>query len=397
MRTFLSLLLLLAFFAAIETDAFSLHMSSSPTTKPNGGLTYSHIQRMAQKRFNNISSTPMKDKVIVITGSAGGIGSELSTVIYNLGGTVIALDRDQQGLQKLQQKLESNESNTGRFIPMIARHEDLNSVSNVAEEILTKFPKVDVLINNAGLTYRDTSLLSSHGNDLSFTVNYLSHFLLTEKLAKALSNAYGRIVHITSTYHWKVNGSELIPINGRGPMAYEGQKEYQSNKHVERAYGNSKLAQIWHCRTTDIENVNSVCACPTWASTGIGGEDARDFLQKYAFPVADCGPGITSALNAILKTDGELKDALNDGDSFVANSRILEYILGRNTILAGDFVTNVLGWRDTITDVAGMVLLFGQKRTYSDFIIQKTSPQSNDVGKMKALREWSLKEVAQWL
>lgn len=38
---------------------------------------------------------------------------------------------------------------------------------------------IGVLINNAELTYRDTALLSAHGNNLSFTVNYFSHFLLT--------------------------------------------------------------------------------------------------------------------------------------------------------------------------------------------------------------------------
>ena len=82
---FLSLLPLLAFFASVKkTDAYSLHMSSSPTTKPNGGLTHTYIQKMAQKRFHNDSSQPMKDKVAVITGSAGGIGSELLIVIYNL-------------------------------------------------------------------------------------------------------------------------------------------------------------------------------------------------------------------------------------------------------------------------------------------------------------------------
>ena len=63
---------------------------------------------------------------------------------------------------------------------------------------------------------------------------------------------------------------------------------------------------------------------PTWVATGIAGESNRSFLQKFAFPVE--GSGISSALNAIFRTSADLGDALNSGHSFVANSRILEYI-----------------------------------------------------------------------
>lgn len=101
---------------------------------------------MAQKRFHNHSLQPMKDKVAVITGSTGGIGSQLSTRIISIA-------------------LFINGEISKCFI---------------------------------GCTWKN----------------------------------------------WKVDGSELIPGNGRGPMAYEGQKEYHSRKLVERAYGNSKFAQI---------------------------------------------------------------------------------------------------------------------------------------------------------
>ena len=63
---------------------------------------------------------------------------------------------------------------------------------------------------------------------------------------------------------------------------------------------------------------------PTWVATGIAGESNRSFLQNFAFPVE--GAGISSALNAIFRTSVDLGDALNSGQSFVANSRMLEYI-----------------------------------------------------------------------
>ena len=367
------------------------------------GLSQKKIIELARNRFQKRGDDdiPMDGKVVVITGAAGGIGNELCRVVHSLGATVVALDRDMNGLQHLQKSLEGGE----RFLPFRTHHEDLNSVAGVANEIKSRFLNIDVLINNAGLAYPQEltaglpQMISANGKDLAFTVNYLSHFLLTEILLDNLSNAHGRVVHMTSTFHWKVDGSELLPSpDGSDPIAFRSDPSEQCSKHVERSYANTKLAQIWYSRSIQTPNCSSVCACPTWAATGIAGEAGRDFLRTYAFPVSNCGPGITSAINAILRTDAELGDALNNGRSFVANSRILEYLGGKETLLTSHFTTNILGFRDALADVLAVVLLIGQRYTYRDFIIQQTSPESfDDEDKRKAFYQWSRKEVQPWL
>ena len=292
---------------------------------------------------------PMVGRRVVITGAAGGIGQQLCNVIHSLGGTVVALDRNETGLELLQLSLPN-------VICIPTRHEDLASIAATADLIKKKFKTIDLLVNNAGLTYNGECIpgselmKSKHGYDLAFTVNYLSHFLLVEKLMPCLIQSdKGRIVHMTSSYHWKVDGSELIPKRDMGPVAYQSDPRIMSARHISRSYANTKLAQIWHSRS--IVGCESVCACvsvknikilrfvcihesalmcgfyvlqPTWVATGIAGESNRSFLQKFAFPVE--GSGISSALNAIFRTSADLGDALNSGHSFVANSRILEYI-----------------------------------------------------------------------
>ncbi len=365
------------------------------------GLTQQNIVELAKRRDgkDKCDDIPMDGKHIVITGAAGGIGSELCGALHSLGGTVIAIDRNERGLSDLQRSLGGN-GNGKRLFTFTAHQEDLSSVASVAKKIKSSFPKIDVLINNAGLTYpRDSipgspGLLSAHGKDLSFTVNYLSHVLLTEVLLDNLSNANGRIVHVTSTFHWKVDGNELMPPeDGSDPIALRSKPEDQSPEHVTRSYANSKLAQILYSRSIQSPNCKSVCACPTWAATGIAGEGARDFLGRYAFPISNQGPGVTSVLNAILRTDDELGDALGNGRSFVANSRILEYLWGLDfwlTKLPGSL-------RDIVSDIISIILLLGQRYTHDEFIIQKTSPESfNDEGKMKAFYDWSVKEVQPW-
>lgn len=225
------------------------------------GLSSQQIIDLAQKRYNQYGhASPMAGRTAVITGAAGGIGGELSRAVQSLGGTVVALDRNETGLSMLQQSLGDG------IICIPTNHEDLSSVARSAEEIKSRFRSVDLLINNAGLTYRDDCvpgqerMKSKHGKDLAFTVNYLSHFLLVEKLMSCLqSSSYGRIVHLTSSYHWKVDGSELVPCSDIGPLAYQSDPAKMSERHISRSYANTKLAQIWHSRS--IQGCSSVCAC----------------------------------------------------------------------------------------------------------------------------------------
>jgi len=418
--------LLLLATAVLRIGSFSAALSSSSPTR---GLSYEAIAKLAQKRYQNNQDAhyenkfpPMKGRVAVITGAAGGIGGELSKLVHRLGGTVVALDCNSAGLEALQKSLIEESSNRStrndgddvtndrqnhdddaqdRVLIIPTNQEDLSSVASAAEIIQSRFGQVDLLVNNAGM-FATRPMVSAQGKDFAFTVNYLSHFLLTEKLLQSLSNG-GRIVHVTSTFHWQVDGSELLPDSDNGmPIAYQSDPTLQSPKHLERSYANTKLAQIWHSRSIAEALPNgvrcsSVCVCPSWAATGIAGEDGKKFLEQYAFPISDCGPGITSAINGMLRTDEDLGDALNDGKSYVANSRVLEYLIGR-TLLASEFVSKILGWRDFITRFLAFIILVGQKNTHEDFIIQQTSPDSfDDKEKRDQFYQWSKEEVKLWL
>ncbi len=383
----------------VQIGSFGAALSLFPS--PPRGLSYDAIANLARKRYQEENGdsllSPMKGRVAVITGAAGGIGGELSKIVYRLGGTVVALDRNTTGLESLQKTLiqehsSDNDEEKERIVILPTNHEDLASVKNSSEIITSRFETVDLLVNNAGLSYSKIPLVSAHGNDLAFTVNYLSHFLLTERLLQNLSGG-GRIVHVTSTFHWKVDGSELLP--DPIPLAYQSDPLLQSPQHVGRSYANTKLAQIWHSRSIKASSgVSSVCVCPTWASTGIAGDEARSFLEQYAFSVVDCGPGITSAINGMLRADEELGDALDDGRSFVANSRIVEYIPFLN-LLTSEFVSQ---WRDVLANFLAAVLLVGQTYTHEEFIIQETSPESYaDKDKRDRFYQWSKEEVKPWL
>ena len=98
----------------------------------------------------------------------------------------------------------------------------------------------------------------------------------------------------------------------------------------------------------------------------------------------------------MFRSDEELGDALNDGKSIVANSRVIEYIPFKG-MWTMDWVSSS-GLRDAMAEVSALVLLIGQRFTFEPFIVQRSSPESYESReRMESLRRWSLKEVEPWL
>jgi NAD(P)-dependent dehydrogenase (short-subunit alcohol dehydrogenase family) len=294
---------------------------------------------------------PLIGTTIVITGATSGIGYALTNAFIRLGGTVIALGRSPSKLRRLQDHFIKETMNRAtdtstegaQLHTFVVEMSDLASVGKVGKQIATKFDTIDILVNNAGMHALDdmfgTKLGFTVGShppyyDRVFVVNYLSHFLLTELLLPSLqkSNRQPTIVQTTSSYHWGVDGSDLLPItddkklNGdiatvlpiaARPGGSEGFYVYRT----QRSYANSKLAQIYHARALnqklsspsssssstgptwppETKTPRIVSFCPGWVATNIGGPDdsmATKILATIAFPVH--GWGIASALHAIL-------------------------------------------------------------------------------------------------
>lgn len=349
------------------------------------GFSPTRLHDLARQRFG---TRGCQGRVVVITGAAGGIGKELTQNLHKLGATVVALDKNETGLQDL-----AASCHTERIVPMVMDQSDLDSVARTACSICKLYDKIDVLVCNAGMTYRDTSKRTKHGGDLSFTVNYLSHVLFTEKLSNLLHRDSSRVVHMTSTYHWKVDGSEITPRGASNPPLAYLAGEPRSPHHCERAYMNSKLAQFWYGQKLAERGVESVCCCPTWAATGIGGEDNRAFLEEFAFPVLNCGPGVTSALNGILRTSDELGPDVLSSRRLIANSRTIELL----PMALFRWICQ-RGWRDAVSESLVLVLLIGQRVTHRELIIQEASPEVTEkLSERDALYQWSLNSLSSWL
>jgi NAD(P)-dependent dehydrogenase (short-subunit alcohol dehydrogenase family) len=179
------------------------------------------------------AGAPMKSqyrKIVLITGSTDGLGREVALRIAATGAHVIIHGRNVQRGLEIVSAIQTEDKGSARFYR--ADFASLADVRSFAESILRDYPRLDVLINNAGIgslasAERDTS---ADGYELHFAVNYLSHFLLTRMLLPLLkSSAPSRIINVASIGQAPIDFDDVMIEHG-----YSG----------SRAYGQSKLAEI---------------------------------------------------------------------------------------------------------------------------------------------------------
>lgn len=159
----------------------------------------------------------LTDHIVVVTGANIGIGRETSINLVRCGATVVLGCRDiQKGMQAANEinssvmSLESLEKFPfglkGRAVFMRLDLSQLSSVVEFADKVKAEFPRVDTLINNAGL---NTGGKLPSGLEQLFQVNYLGHYLLVRCLESHLvashddlsAPAVGRVINLSSVMH----------------------------------------------------------------------------------------------------------------------------------------------------------------------------------------------------
>jgi NAD(P)-dependent dehydrogenase (short-subunit alcohol dehydrogenase family) len=176
----------------------------------------------------------MKGKTIVATGATSGIGEVAVLALAGLGARIVFIARDETRAQATMRKLEAKAPGLGHR----AHLADLSSMAEthkVGEAIAASEPRIDVLINNAGALFSHRRV-TPEGLELTFALNHMAYFVLTEALRdRLMASAPARIISTSSTAHQgaSLDFSDLQCANG-----YSGFK----------AYGRSKLANILFTR-----------------------------------------------------------------------------------------------------------------------------------------------------
>lgn len=181
------------------------------------------------------SQAKMTDKTVIITGGNIGIGLETAVDLAGRGARVILACRnpDKGEMAVAEVKKRSNSQNVTFSELDLA---SLRSVREFTERILKEQPRIDILINNAGVMAPPYST-TEDGFELQFGVNHLGHFLLTNLLLDRIKEApSARIITLSSSAHayGKINFDDL-----QSKLSYS----------ARGAYSQSKLANILFTRT----------------------------------------------------------------------------------------------------------------------------------------------------
>ena len=175
-------------------------------------------------------SALMGDRVLIVTGANSGIGKATGLGLARLGGTVVMACRSATRGDAARQDIVRDSRNSKVYLEIVDLASE-DSTRSFAEEFTRKYPRLDVLINNAGV-YKSHREVTPDGLERTFEVNYLSGFLLTHLLLDLLKkSAPSRIVNVSSSAH---SGGTIHFGDLQGEQRYGG----------FGAYGQSKLAQI---------------------------------------------------------------------------------------------------------------------------------------------------------
>ncbi len=219
----------------------------------------------------------MDGKVVVLTGGTSGIGQVAAVELARRGARIVLIARDRaRAAQAL-----ADVNNAGPGLAHCAMYADLASIGEtrrVAAEIAVAEPRIDVLINNAGALFNRRQL-SPDGLEMSFAVNHMAYFVLTEALLPTLTrSAPARIVNTSSGAH---RGAKLDFDDLQSEHGYSG----------FQVYGRSKLCNVLFtrelARRLEGGGVTANCLHPGFVATRFG--DRSGGLLQAVMPIAKLG------------------------------------------------------------------------------------------------------------
>ncbi len=171
-------------------------------------------------------SGEMRGKTCLITGATSGVGKVTALVLAGQGAALIGVGRDSQKCADACTEIRSATGNT-KVEFLIADLSVLSQVRRLASEIIDRYSRLDVLVNNAGAFFLRRKV-NPEGIEMTWVLNQLNYFLLTNLLLDhIMASAPARIVNVASGAHYrgKIHFDDLNLERG-----YNGWKAYCQSK-----------------------------------------------------------------------------------------------------------------------------------------------------------------------
>lgn len=212
-------------------------------------------------------------RTVIVTGANSGLGYDTAAALADKGAQVVLAVRN---VDKGKEAVDRIKKTSPDAVVTVAELDlsSLNSVRRAADELRTAHPRVDLLINNAGVMYVPTRETTEDGFEMQFGTNHLGHFALTGLLLDNLLSVEGsRVVTVSSVGH-----RILARIRFEDP-------HFETGYNRVRAYGQSKLANLMF--TYELQRRLALKGAPTIAAAAHPGFSDTELMRYIPVFVPD--------------------------------------------------------------------------------------------------------------
>ena len=207
-----------------------------------------------------------KGKIVIVTGSTGGIGKEIARGLARWGAQVVIAARNEDKARAVRDELAKDTGNDAisTLVVDVARQSSIRAFAAAFRE---RHDKLDVLVNNAGTWFSDRRE-SPDGIELTWATNVLGPYLLTEELAGVLTAASpSRVVNIVSSLASNYDASDVQFAK----RSFDGMKVYAASKQALR------MLTWWQAKRFAGSGVTANAVAPGFVRTDFN-QNARGFV-----------------------------------------------------------------------------------------------------------------------
>jgi NAD(P)-dependent dehydrogenase (short-subunit alcohol dehydrogenase family) len=248
----------------------------------------------------------LKNKIVLITGATSGIGKETAIGLAKLDCTIVLTTRDMQRGKSTKDEI-INASNNNKIDLLYCDLSSFDSIRSCCDQFKAKYGQLHVLINNAGV-WKSRRDVSKDGIEITFAVNYLAPFLMTNLLLDPLKKgAPSRIINLSSGYH--------------GGSIHFDDMEFKRSFSGRNAYKQSKLVMILFTKILaeklKATGVTVNCVNPGFIATNLARE--LNFVLRVCFKFFGKNPKKGAETSIYLASSPEVE---NISGQYFVNKKI---------------------------------------------------------------------------
>jgi len=222
------------------------------------------------------TASAMRGKVCLVTGATSGIGLVTARELARQGARVVLVGRSREKCDAAVQQVRV-QAGHAEVEALLADLSSQQQIRELARQFIARYPRLDVLVNNAGGLWLERRL-NADGIEMTFGVNHLAYFLLTQLLLDTLkASSPARIVNVSSRAHRKAT---IDFDNLTGERDFSGWRQYCRSKLMNLLFTYELDRRL---RGTGV-TVNALH--PGWVYTGFAGSNglrgaALQFLARF--------------------------------------------------------------------------------------------------------------------